>query len=68
MMVFLLHPVSSRRSAVSSMMVRGDRSHSRPISFHSLSDRLICFMWHPSSQNWYTLVYLKRTITGAVCQ
>lgn len=52
--VFLLQPVSSFREAVNSMMVRGDCSHSRFISFHSLSDRFTCIVSPP----WYTSVYL----------
>ena len=41
MTVFFVQPVSSRRAAVSSMMVMGARSHRRFISFHSLSERLM---------------------------
>ena len=39
MTVFLDQPVSSRRAAVSSVMVRGEASQSLFMSFHSPSDR-----------------------------
>ena len=46
--------VSSRKAAVSSVMVMGEVCHRRFISFHSLLERSI-FMVHLT---WYTFVYL----------
>ena len=54
MTVFFDQPVSSRKAAVSSVMVMGEVCHRRFISFHSLLERSI-FMVHLA---WYTVVYL----------
>ena len=54
MTVFFDQPVSSRKAAVSYVMVMGAVCHRRFISFHSLLERSI-FMVHLT---WYTFVYL----------
>ena len=65
MMVFLLQPVSARRTAVSSVMVCGERAYRWFISFHSLSDKLTCMFSPP---RWYTIVYQKHIREVDVCQ